>query len=180
MRFNPKARIDRSRVSDSRGGGGRSGGGAMRLPMPGGMKAGGGAAGLIITILFIVLASCLNGGLPGGSPDASGLDAGQMVESDTGRYDNCETGEDANEDTDCARVLVENSLRAYWEQALPDQAGEQLEPATMQTFSGSVRHRCGQATSQVGPFYCPPDQADLPRHDLLRGRAPAAARRTLG
>ena len=65
MRFNPKARIDRSRVSDSRGGGGRSGGGAMRLPIPGGMKAGGGVAGVIITILFVVLASCLNGGLPG-------------------------------------------------------------------------------------------------------------------
>jgi hypothetical protein len=75
------------------------------------MKAGGGAAGLIITILFIVLASCLNGGLPGGGSDAGGLDTSQMVESDTGRYDNCETGEDANKDPDCARVLVENSLR---------------------------------------------------------------------
>jgi predicted metalloprotease len=28
----------------------------------------------------------------------------------------------------------------------------------MQTFSGAVATGCGQATSQVGPFYCPPDQ----------------------
>ncbi len=81
-----------------------------------------------------------------------------MIGTDSGRYDNCETGEDANNDPDCARVLVENSLRDYWEQALPDQAGEQLQPATLQTFSGSVDTGCGQATSQVGPFYCPPDQ----------------------
>jgi predicted metalloprotease len=156
MRFNPKARIDRCRVSDGgRGGGGLGGGGgATRLPMPGGMKAGGGAAGLIITILFIVLASCLNGG----SPASGSLDTGQMVASDSGRYDNCNTGEDANNDEDCARVLVENSLRDYWEQALPEQANVQFRPATLETFSGSVNTGCGQATSQVGPFYCPPDE----------------------
>lgn len=28
----------------------------------------------------------------------------------------------------------------------------------MTTFSGAVTTGCGQASSQVGPFYCPPDQ----------------------
>jgi predicted metalloprotease len=28
----------------------------------------------------------------------------------------------------------------------------------MMTFSGGVSTGCGEATSQVGPFYCPPDQ----------------------
>ena len=43
MRFNPKARLDTGQVSDGgRGGGGGMGGGGMRIPIPGGTKAGGG------------------------------------------------------------------------------------------------------------------------------------------
>jgi len=168
MRFNPRARIDTSRVSDSgsRGrAGGPAGGGSMQLPIPGGMKAGGGALGLVITILFIVLVSCLNDGT---DVTGSSLDAGQMVNSDSGRYDNCKTGEDANSDEDCARVAVENSLRDYWSDALPEQAEQQLEPATLATFTGGVNTGCGQATSQVGPFYCPPDQRIYLDTDFFR------------
>ncbi|MGE3380020.1 MAG: neutral zinc metallopeptidase [Nocardioides sp.] len=158
MRFNPKARIDTSRVSD---GGGRSGGGGGlgggQIQMPGGMKAGGGVAGIVI-ILIIVAVNYLMGGQ---SPAAGGsLDSGQMVAegADSGRYDNCRTGEDAATDPDCARVLVENSLRDYWAATLPEQAGIELDPATMETFTGAINTGCGQATSAVGPFYCPPDQ----------------------
>ena len=64
MRFNPKARLDTSRVGD--GGGGGGGGGGMRIPMPGGTRAGGGIGGLIIVILFVVLTQCVGGG--GGLP----------------------------------------------------------------------------------------------------------------
>ena len=168
MRFNPKARLDRSRVTDS--GRGRSGGGLgggrgapMRIPLPGGSKAGGGLAGVLVVVLFLVVSSCMGGGLGNfgsgtGLPGGSTLDTGQMVESDSGRYDNCLTGSDAAEDEDCARVAVENSLRDYWETALPDQADRPLDPATLETFTGAVDTGCGQATSQVGPFYCPPDQ----------------------
>jgi len=35
--------------------------------------------------------------------------------------------------------------------------GGDFEPATMRTFTGSVSTGCGNATSQVGPFYCPVD-----------------------
>jgi len=81
-----------------------------------------------------------------------------MVNSDSGRYDNCQTGEDANNDEDCARVAVENSLRDFWETALPEEDGTQFNPATLETFTGAVNTECGQATSQVGPFYCPVDE----------------------
>jgi uncharacterized protein len=154
MRFNPRARIDTSKVSDAGRGGGRRGGGSMQLPIPGGMKTGGGVAGLIIVVLFVVLNSFLGGGT--GSGD--GLDTSQMVASDSGRYDSCKTGADANKDPDCARVAVENSLRDYLADALPAQGKTAFQPATLETFSGSVNTGCGQATSQVGPFYCPPDQ----------------------
>ena len=162
MRFNPKSRLDTSRVGDGgRGGGG--GGGGMRMPIPGGTRAGGGIGGIIIIILFVVLTQCMGGGLPGGTgggtgvdPQGGGSDSSRMDDSE--RYANCKTGADANDDDDCARVAVENSLVDYWTATLPEQGGMELEPATLRTFSGAVNTGCGEASSQVGPFYCPPDQ----------------------
>jgi uncharacterized protein len=158
MRFNPKARLDTGRVSDGGGRtGGGLGGGAMRLPIPGGAKAGGGIGGLIIIILLVVLQQCLAGG-GGGTGGAGGaFDTSQVAAGDSERYDNCKTGEDANTDADCKRIGVENSLRDYWAQTLFEETGVQFQPATMKTFSGSVSTGCGNATSQVGPFYCPAD-----------------------
>ena len=157
MRFNPKARLDTSRVGD--GGGGGGGGGGMRIPMPGGTRAGGGIGGLIIIILFVVLTQCTglgSGGGTGTDTSSSGTDTSRM--DDPERYANCKTGADANTDEDCARVGVENSLVAYWTKTLPEQSGTKFTPATLKTFSGAVQTGCGEATSQVGPFYCPPDQ----------------------
>lgn len=153
MRFNPKARLNTGRVSHS--GGGR-GGGSGRRSLPGGRIGGGGLGGLVIVILIVVVNQLIGGGGDAGDP---GLDTSRMSTgtNDTGRYDGCETGADANESQDCGRVAVENSLYDYWSGALPQQANAPFEPATMQTFSGSVVTACGQATSQVGPFYCPAD-----------------------
>ena len=159
MRFNPKARLDTSRVGDG-GGGGGTGGGPMRIPIPGGTRAGGGIGGILIIILFVVLTQCMGGGggglpTPGGNgvdPQSSGSDSSRMDDSE--RYDNCKTGADANKDEDCARVAVENSLFNFWS----SEFSSGFTPATMLTFSGAVNTGCGQATSQVGPFYCPPDQ----------------------
>ena len=162
MRFNPKARLDTSRVGDSGrgGGGGGAGGGGMRIPTPGGTRAGGGIGAVIIIILFVVLSQCMGdgGGLPGpgGGTSQSGTDSSRMDDGE--RYANCKTGADANEDEDCARVGVENSLVAFWAKTLPEQSNTKFTPASMRTFSGAVATGCGQASSQVGPFYCPPDQ----------------------
>ena len=181
MRFNPKARLDTSRVRDvgsSAGGGGGMGGGGMRIPIPGGTKAGGGIGGVIIIILFLVLTQCLNNGGTGGLPlPDSGLDSSRMAGTDTGRYTGCKTGADANNSPDCARVAVENSLYNYWSVALPEQSDVRFQPESMQTFSGGTSTGCGDATAEVGPFYCPTDGHDLPRHHLLRAGPPAAARR---
>lgn len=158
MRFNPKARLDTSRVGDD-GGRGGPGGGGMRLPIPGGTTAGGGIGGLLVLLLLFVLFQCM-GGLPG---QPSGQDQGTQSGNDTSRvsdpdrYANCKTGADAQQDVDCARIAVENSLYNFWK---TDFEGDnaQFQPAKMQTFSGAVNTACGQATSQVGPFYCPGDQ----------------------
>ena len=164
MRFNPKADISRGRVRDAGGGGGGGmGGGGMRIPMPGGTRAGGGIGGILIIILFVVLTQCVGGGLPGGGgggTSTQGQAQGQPAGIDTGdqRYADCKTGADANNDADCARVAVALSLEQYWAKTLPDQAGTDFTPAAINTFAGAVQTGCGQASSQVGPFYCPPDQ----------------------
>jgi predicted metalloprotease len=162
MRFNPKARLDTSRVRDSGrggGGGGGLGGGGMRIPIPGGAKGGSTLGGLLVLVLFLVLTQCVGGGQGGlPLPDTS-LDTSRVAAGDSDRYANCKTGADAEEDVDCARVAVENSLTDYWSETLPAQSGTQFEPEkVMQTFTGAVDTGCGQASSQVGPFYCPVDQ----------------------
>ncbi|GAB6985518.1 KPN_02809 family neutral zinc metallopeptidase [Nocardioides pyridinolyticus] len=148
MRFNPKARLSTRRMGDAGRSGARSGGGAG-LPIPGGLAAGGGVTGLIVVVIIVAI-SMFTGG--GGGPTGSGYDTSRM--SDTGRYEHCKTGEDANNDVDCARVAVENSLYDFWSDTL-----QGFEPAKkVETFSGGVGTGCGNASSDVGPFYCPVDQ----------------------
>jgi len=110
MRFNPKARLDTSRVRDvggSSGGGG--GGGGMRIPIPGGTKAGGGIGGVLIVILFLVLTQCMNNGGTGGLPLP---DLALPADTDEG-YDEAE------------ETLDELSLET--EEVFDDTAGADLE-----------------------------------------------------
>lgn len=162
MRFNPKARLDTSRVGDD-GGAGATGSGGTRIPLPGGSMAGGGLGGMLILIVIILLAQCSGVDLTGGSGTGTNTNGAvgtdlSRVGDQADRYANCQTGEDAQNDPDCARIAVENSLYDYWSETLPAQSDTTFQPATMYTFSGAVNTGCGQATSQVGPFYCPPDQ----------------------
>jgi len=160
VRFNPKARLDTSRVQDAgRGGGGGLGGGGMRLPIPSG-KAGGGIGGFILILALVLISQCagvdLTGG--GGAPTSSGsgFDTSRVA-GDSDRYANCKTGADAQEDVDCQRIAVENSMFDFWSDALPSQSSTAFQPASMVTFTGGVDTGCGAASSQVGPFYCPAD-----------------------
>ncbi|GAB3039053.1 membrane protein [Nocardioides flavus (ex Wang et al. 2016)] len=156
MRFNPKADISGGRVSDAGRGGG--GGGGMRIPLPGGTRAGGGIGGILIIILFVVLTQCVGGGLPSPGGDSQPQGQPEGIDSGDQRYANCRTGADAQDDPDCARKAVALSLEQYWAETLPDQGDTQFAPSTINTFAGGVNTGCGQATSQVGPFYCPADQ----------------------
>ncbi|MGC4111855.1 MAG: neutral zinc metallopeptidase [Nocardioides sp.] len=166
MRFNPKARLDNSRVRDGGGGGGGLGGGlggsGMRIPLPGGTKAGGGI-GLVLVIVVLILSQCsgvdLTGALGGGT-GASGYTTSRF-QGDSTAYQGCTTGADANDHpTTCGVVAVENSLVDYWKDALAQQSpSTKFQPeAAIVTFSGSTSSGCGQAQSAMGPFYCPTDQ----------------------
>jgi len=145
MRFNPKARLDTSRMGDAgRGSGSSRGGGG--IPIPGG--AAGGGIGTLVVIAIVVVASLVLGG---GNDDNPG--------ADTGRYEQCDGGEDANSSADCARVAIENSLYDYWSEALPAQSGAPFEAERkIETFTDGISTGCGSASADVGPFYCPADR----------------------
>src|SRR4051812_8811965 len=128
MRFNPKARLDTSRVRDGgRGAGGGPGspGGGMRIPMPGGTKAGGGVGFLVIVVVILLLKACggidLTGAVTGSG--LGGYDPSRFQGGDSTTYASCETGQDANDHPDtCGLVAVENSLVDYWQGTLAQQA----------------------------------------------------------
>src|SRR4051794_26765164 len=146
MRFNPKARLDTSRMRDSgRGGGGGGGGlggggGSSRIPLPGGTKAGGGIGALIVVILLLVVSQCSGIDLTGATTGRSaGGSPTSRFTGDTGLYQGCSSGQDANDHpTTCGVVAVENSLNDYWSTTLPQQAPKaSFQPeAAINTFSG--------------------------------------------
>lgn len=157
MSFDPGARLDPGQVGDVRG---RTGGRGPTLAV------GGGGLGLILAIAYILL---------GGDPSALiGSSGGGTIQGENPTLqEECQTGADANEREDCRIVGYVNSIQAFWASALPRDANVAYTAARTFIFSDVVETACGTATSQVGPFYCPLDQAvylDLGFFEQLESR----------
>jgi predicted metalloprotease len=151
MRYNPRARLDSSQVENRRGSGGGGLGGRGGFPMGGGgggLRVGGGVGGLIVLIIFLVFQFAGGGGGGGTSQGDSGSSS----------FDQCQSGQNANQDQDCALVADVNSIQSFWADELPKQAGVDYTRARTVVFSGQTQTGCGSASSQVGPFYCPVDK----------------------
>lgn len=156
MTFNDNAKIDSSRVSRR----GRNTGIAV-----------GGGGGLLVIGLFIV--SQLLGvdltGLAGGAGTAP-EEAGQPIA-------NCDAGSQANASIDCLMGGASDSLDTYWSAELP-KLGATYRSTQIVLFTDSTNTGCGGATSDVGPFYCPPDETiyiDTAFYDELTSRFGATA-----
>ena len=136
MTIRRRARLDPGQIRDLRGRGG------------GGLAAGGGLIGVVAIVAYLLL---------GGDPSQVNLDSLRDTTVGTGQESGeiaeCQTGADAVERDDCRIVGYVNSIQAYWASAYPE-----YQPATTTFFEGGVSTACGQASSAVGPFYCPPDQ----------------------
>src|SRR4051812_28127780 len=143
MRFRPGAGLDPSQVQDRRGMGGLPGGG---------MTVGGGGLGLVVLVLYILLGGGVSGGGGGGVAGPLGNLDGQSVQ--TGNLQQCRTGADANRREDCRIVGVVNSVQKFWGGTIRN-----YRPAPTVFFTGSTDTGCGQATTDVGPFYCPADKS---------------------
>ncbi|WP_326546946.1 neutral zinc metallopeptidase [Mycolicibacterium sp. ND9-15] len=151
MTFNEGMQIDTSTTSSS--GGGRG---------PGrGIAVGGGVGGLLVLVVALFLGVDPSTVVPQQGPyDSQGLEAPGFDLSQ------CKTGADANEIPECRVVATGNSLDGIWPQLMPDYTRPHVR-----LFTGSVDTGCGPATSEVGPFYCPPDQTayfDVDFFNVLR------------
>src|SRR3954454_4451822 len=154
MKFRPGARLDTGQVQDRRGmGGGR------------GIAVGGGAGTILVVLVLALLGVNVPGTGGGSDPYSIGTrDQGSSSELSS----TCKSGSDANQREDCRIVGVVNSVQAYWS----DQVQGYREAPT-RFFTGQTSTACGGATAEVGPFYCPGDQAvyiDLGFYDELRTR----------
>jgi predicted metalloprotease len=168
MTFRRDVRLDPGQVRDLRGRR-RSGipaAGGLSIPLP----IGGGGIAIVIVLIALLLASGIIdlGGAQSGVnqyPVEDGRGGGVLSEE-------CRTGEDANRRQDCRIVGYVNSIQAYWQDAFAE-TGRTYQPAETILFDAPVQTGCGQATSQVGPFYCPLDTRvyiDLGFFDQLRTR----------
>ena len=140
MSFNDNIRLDPSRVGTS---------GAGR-------KIAGAGGGSILGVLLILGFSYFTGidltSLLSSSPQTSSSSSSSVDVS------SCQTGKDANERVECRMVATAQSLDAVWKTQLADQGtGVTYELPDFQIFTDSMSTACGNATSAVGPFYCPGD-----------------------
>ncbi|CAN5744507.1 neutral zinc metallopeptidase [soil metagenome] len=157
-RFRDRAKLDPSQVEDRRGKGLAIGG------------VGGGIG--IIIVLAVILLGGDPGDLGGLTTGDSGSQPGTNGEAISSIDQECETGADANEQQDCRIVGYVNSIQAYWTDEYQARGGSYV-PAQTVLFTDAVQTACGQASSQVGPFYCPADRQiylDLGFFEDLRTR----------
>jgi predicted metalloprotease len=131
-----------------RGGlGGATRGGGGGLPIPGGLlKGGGGLIGILVLAAVFILPKLMGGGLTGDSQVAPAAE-----------QENAATDETCSTDLEQQLCGAVNDVSDYWIEQLPISFGVDYQEAPTVFFSGSVGTGCGQATSQVGPFYCPLD-----------------------
>jgi uncharacterized protein len=163
MRFRKDAKLDQSQVGDVRGR--RMGGTPIAV-------GGGGILAVIVALAVILLGGNPVGGGAGPLDDLAGQAAGTGPPA--GTLEHCQTGADANEYEDCRILAVVNSVQRYWSQ----KGLRNYEPARTIFFEGGVSTACGQASSAMGPFYCPPDRQvyiDLGFFDELESRFGASS-----
>ncbi len=134
-------------VEDRRDGGrGRTGGGGARR----GGVAVGGIGGLLIILLGAIFGLDLTGGSGGlGAPVDAGFgeSSGQIP---TGGSEIVDADADTKEFMEFLMFDIQDTWDVYF-----DQAGLAYQPTTLVIFDDVVSTGCGQATSAVGPFYCP-------------------------
>jgi len=150
MTFRRGTRLDPGQVRDMRGRGGT-------------LAVGGGLGGIVVLIAVLLL-----GGSPQDAATLTGILDRTTIgnESPNDLSQECQTDVDANSREDCRIIGYVNSVQAYWETVVE---GYTLAPTTF--YTDALNTGCGQATSAVGPFYCPTDDTvyiDLGFFDTLQ------------
>ena len=124
------------------------------LPIPGGIGGLGGGAGLIVVIVIVLIQVIGGGGSGfginnplGPSVQAPGADNPQPIPP----------SEDPQKDIKDFSVAVFENVQRTWAQSFKKD-GQSYDDAKLVLYSQAVHtDGCGDATSSVGPFYCPAD-----------------------
>ncbi len=126
-----------------------------RRGMGGKLAIGGGAGGLIIVIISLLL---------GQNPlDYINVGGSQAYEQPT--------SEEQNQQAEFVRVVLKDT-EDVWNKLFQEK-GETYQEPVLVLFSGSDQSGCGMASSATGPFYCPLDSKvyiDLSFYDDLQNR----------
>ena len=123
----------------------------------GGPVAIGGGAGLVGLIIYVIISGVGGGNVdpsqlipPGGPVQGEGAGTGDLETR-------CNTNGAIEKYDDCFLVKVYNEINEVWTDEF-SRSGSTYEPPGLTFFTQGVQTGCGTASSQVGPFYCPPDQ----------------------
>ncbi len=143
-------RVDISGVDDRRGGGGFPGGGMA-------IGGGTGLVGIVIFILFQVL-----GGGSGSTSSFPQLGSGSA--NSTGQQESseelqarCNAEKALEKYTDCRLIKVYDIADNTWSDEF-NRRGLSYRPPKLAFFDNAARTACGDASADVGPFYCPGDE----------------------
>lgn len=113
------------------------------------LLAGGGIGGVVVILVIMFLS--------GGNLD-SVLDVfSQSAGIQPSRYETQNVSDTHHQEQKEFAAVVFGYLEDYWETEFAE-SGQTYQQPTLVLFSGSVRSACGQASAQVGPFYCPADE----------------------
>ncbi len=144
-------RVDTGGVDDRRGGGIGLGGGGLAL---------GGGAGVIGVVIYLLVA--VLGGGDGGSSGFPQLGAGSanstgQQESSQELNDRCNADGALDKYTDCRLIKVYDIADSTWDDEF-GKRGLDYHAPKLAFFDNATNTGCGQASSSVGPFYCPADE----------------------
>ena len=128
-----------------------------------GLALGGGIGGIVIVLASLFFGVDLTGLMQVAD---NVLPGSQTEQVDPSRVNE-------NEEFKVFTLRVFNSCNDVWTDLFNSELQSSYAAPTLVTFTDQVQSRCGGATSEVGPFYCPADQTvyiDLDFFNLLASR----------
>jgi uncharacterized protein len=119
---------------------------------------GGGVLGLIATLLFLFLGGSGGGGGGNTASAAQVIRDGTVAgETPAQLTERCNRTGALDKYTDCRMIKVYDVINTTWSDEFA-RRGLAYHPPSLAFFSQATDTACGEATSDVGPFYCPGDE----------------------
>lgn len=125
----------------------------------GGLAIGGGGLGIVGLLVYLAFQLLGGGGVDPGQlvPPGGQVQGDGTGESSAELAKRCNTSGAIDRYDDCYLIKVYNEINETWDAEFSRRGADYAQPR-LAFFEQAAQTGCGQASSQVGPFYCPPDQ----------------------